>query len=265
VNIQERVLCAPAGTDSKEADDPSGLYGPGPSVALEALGVRRTINWGKRWQTGTAAYWIATTDFSRIDGHLDKTGRHRLGSSLREEVAACVLGGFGMPFELGLAAFHAVRERGLLSEGHSVRGGEIEKILRRPLTVFGTTRKYRFPSQRADRLTRCLAFLDDGNLPSEPLQVRDWLLQAPGIGPKTASWIVRNHFDSDDVAILDIHVIRAGAAAGVFDPGWGVARNYLIMEAFFLEWARRGGVRASDLDATIWSEQATTSRLRHRF
>ena len=126
------ILCAPAGTDSKEADDPSGLYGPGPSVALEALGVRRTINWGKRWQTGTAAYWIATTDFSRIDGHLDKTGRHRLGSSLREEVAACVLGGFGMPFELGLAAFHAVRERGLLSEGHSVRGGEIEKILRRP-------------------------------------------------------------------------------------------------------------------------------------
>jgi thermostable 8-oxoguanine DNA glycosylase len=264
VNTNEIALCAPASAESKEAGDSSGLYGSGPSVALEALGVSRTINWGQRWQSGTAAYWVATTDFSRAEGHLDKTGRHRLGSSLREEVAACILGGFGMPFELGLAAFHAVRERGFLGEGHSACGGEIEKILRGPLNVFGTTRKYRFPSQRADRLTRCLAFLDKGNLPSEPLQVRDWLLQAPGIGPKTASWIVRNHFDSDDVAILDIHVIRAGVAAGVFDSGWGVARNYQIMEAFFLEWARHGGVRASDLDATIWSEQSTTSRLRQR-
>lgn len=34
------------------------------------------------------------------------------------------------------------------------------------------------------------------------------------IGPKTASWIVRNYRKSDCVAIIDIHIHRAGLLAG---------------------------------------------------
>jgi thermostable 8-oxoguanine DNA glycosylase len=211
---------------------------------------------------GTAAYWIATADFALANGYPESTRRHQLGSTLREEVAACVLGGFGMPFELGLAAFRAIRDKGMLVEARHAHADEIEEVLRKPLIVGGTARRYRFPSQRASRLARCLAFLDAGTFPAEPLQLRDWLLDAPGIGPKTASWIVRNHLDCDDVAILDIHVMRAGVTTGVFDCNWNATRNYLLAEAFFLEWARLGGVRASHLDATIWSEQAAVSRLR---
>ncbi|MDZ3993341.1 hypothetical protein PspTeo4_24872 [Pseudomonas sp. Teo4] len=47
--------------------------------------------------------------------------------------------------------------------------------------------------------------------------LRDWLLELPGIGYKTASWVARNWLDADDVAILDIHILRAGAWQ-VFSP-----------------------------------------------
>ena len=94
--------------------------------------------------------------------------------------------------------------------------------------------------------------------------MRDWLTGAPGIGPKTASWIVRNHFNCDEVAILDIHIMRAGVDAGVFHPSWSVIRDDRLIEAFFIQWADFGNVRVSDLDSVIWSEQATRSRIAYR-
>ena len=47
-----------------------------------------------------------------------------------------------------------------------------------------------------------------------PVALRDWLLAIPGIGPKTASWIVRNRTGSSAVAIIDVHILRAGTSAG---------------------------------------------------
>ena len=85
---------------------------------------------------------------------------------------------------------------------------------------------------------------------------------APGLGPKTASWVVRNHYGSDDVAVLDVHVIRAGVAAGVFDPAWTPGRHYRRMEQLFLAWADQDDVSAADLDAVIWAEQAAAARRR---
>jgi endonuclease III len=41
-------------------------------------------------------------------------------------------------------------------------------------------------------------------------------MSLPGIGPKTASWIARNWLDADDVAILDIHIMRVGQVIGLF-------------------------------------------------
>jgi endonuclease III len=46
--------------------------------------------------------------------------------------------------------------------------------------------------------------------------MRQLLLSIEGIGPKTASWIVRNVMGSDDVAIIDIHILRACTGMGVF-------------------------------------------------
>src|SRR5207248_10153124 len=76
---------------------------------------------------------------------------------------------------------------------------------------------------------------------------------------KTASWIARNWLDADDVSILDIHVVRAGRLAGFLAPGLSVERDYLALEAQFLAFSKAVGVRASELDAVIWREMASSS------
>jgi thermostable 8-oxoguanine DNA glycosylase len=82
----------------------------------------------------------------------------------------------------------------------------------------------------------------------------------PGVGPKTASWIVRNHLGSDAVAIIDVHLLRAGVIAGVFDPRWSASRDYFLLEDLFLAWADHGGVSAAALDAVVWADMSRLGR-----
>jgi N-glycosylase/DNA lyase len=242
----------------------ASLRDPGPIVVLAPAGqTARRLAWGHGWQVGTAAYWVAVTEAAATDGTLRQgPGRHRLGRDLTEEVAACLLGGHGMPYEIGLAAFRAVRDAGLLARSSQVH--ELERVLRQPLEVGGRTVHYRFASQRARWLAAALRHIWTQLPPDRAEELRDWLLLVPGIGPKTAGWIVRNHLGSDEVAIIDVHVLRAGVDAGVFDPTWTPARHYARLEAFFLAWARYGGVRAADLDAVIWADRARAARVSGR-
>jgi thermostable 8-oxoguanine DNA glycosylase len=97
-----------------------------------------------------------------------------------------------------------------------------------------------------------------------PRQFRTLLTRLNGVGLKTASWVVRNLTRSDEIAIIDIHIRRAGVAAGVFDPDWVLPRDYLLFEEAFCAWAAAGGVRTADLDLCVWSTLArlgTTARL----
>lgn len=88
--------------------------------------------------------------------------------------------------------------------------------------------------------------------------LRDWLMQLPGIGPKTASWIARNWMDADDVAILDIHIMRVGQAIGLFPRELTVERHYRELETLFLQFSQALDVRASELDAVLWYEMASS-------
>jgi thermostable 8-oxoguanine DNA glycosylase len=181
---------------------------------------------------------------------------------LVEEIAVCILGGFGLPFELGLAAFCAVRNE-LLRVTSTPSAANIEAVLSEPLLVGSASRRYRFPRQRAQRLAAALTFVNGADLDDmTAVELRDWLLDAPGIGPKTASWIVRNQRATDEVAVLDVHVMRAGVRAGVFPEDATVQRHYLALEELFLGWAAEGDVSAADLDAVIWAEEAYWARHR---
>jgi N-glycosylase/DNA lyase len=232
------------------------LRDPGPEVVLRPKDYPpRVVHWGHCWQVGTPAYWVALTTAARQEDHPDlRLTRHRLGATLAEEIAACLLGGHGMPHQVGLAAFEAVRDAGLLSRPSD--SAEIEAVLRTPLRADGRLLRYRFPAQRARYLSIALQRLMDERPPSAPRRLRDWLLNLPGVGPKTAAWIVRNHLDSDEVAIIDIHLLRAGVDAAIFDPDWRPPRDYHQLETMFLAWAAQGQVRPADLDAVIWSERA---------
>lgn len=212
------------------------------------------VRWGAINAFPTPAYWAYQVIARRLVG---KPAAYRLGRTLVEEVAACLLGGHGIPATVGLAAYSRLRERGALS-GNPVSEEELEALLREPLEVEGRSIKYRFAAQKARYLAAALPAAHAAPKFPTGRQLRDWLLSIPGIGYKTASWIARNWLDADDVAILDIHIMRVGQIIGLFPKSFTVEHNYLELERRFLQLSTSLDVRASELDAVIWWEMASS-------
>nr|WP_325262865.1 hypothetical protein [uncultured Rhizobium sp.] len=205
------------------------------------------VPWGAVDQFYTAAFWKCQTEL-----HVRKNQytSHQLGRNLTEEVAVCLLGGYGIPAEMGLLAFDRLRAQDLLKPG--VSEIVLQEQLAEPFCIGGRSKRYRFHSQKARYLSLCLAALEDIPTDCSDLELREALMALPGIGPKTASWIVRNHRCSDSVAIIDIHLHRAGQMMGLFAQNSEPTRDYLKLEASFLDLCRAIAVKASVLDALIW-------------
>ena len=205
------------------------------------------VRWGHTAEFFSPAFWKY---HSQVRRDAECFQKHALGHTLVEEVSACLLGGYGMPAELGWAAFVRLRNEGLLSGRAST--DELERALTRPFKVACTSRKYRFARQKAKYLCGAINAVHALSPTRDGRQLRSQLIGITGIGPKTASWIVRNHLGSDDVAILDVHITRAGVVAGVF-PKWAdPARNYFEMEERFLEFCAAIDEPPSRLDAIMW-------------
>jgi thermostable 8-oxoguanine DNA glycosylase len=205
------------------------------------------IRWGAFDELLTPAYWRGQAwQHERLG-----TYRHlRLGHTLAEELAACLLGGFGMKAELGLAAYARLRDRGLL-EG-TPTDSLLERSLAEPFVIRGYARRYRFPRQKARYLAGCLRLLSDFAEPSDDVVLRDQLAEFPGIGLKTASWIVRNYCGSNRVAVLDVHILRAGRHIGLFPPEISPQRHYCNLEDAFIRFAAALDTGAGMLDGMIW-------------
>ncbi|WP_186079297.1 hypothetical protein [Burkholderia gladioli] len=212
------------------------------------------LPWGAIDELMTPAYWRSQAWQHTASGEFCD---FRLGRTLQEEVAACLLGGWGMPAELALAAYSRVRERDLLRAGTTAE--ELEEVLSEPFTFRGRARKYRFIRQKAKYLSGCLERLNSFTPPDDDIQFRDALVRLPGIGLKTASWIVRNLRPKSEVAILDIHIIRVGQHLGLFPADWQPDTHYHELEARFVEFARAIEVSAATLDGLMWDQMRQLS------
>lgn len=226
-----------------------------PSPTTEVL---PGVLWGSVDGLFTPSYWVAL--YRECAGGPQEAQRHRLGDTLWEETAACILGGHGIPAEVGLAAFERLRERGLLTRT-SPAIGELRDALGEPLLVGGKPVRYRFRDQKARYLAMASTTFHERPPPQrDAAALRGYLLGLAGIGPKTSAWIVRNWLGSSEVAILDIHIVRAGLLMGLYKTTDRVARDYLEMERRFLAFATAVGVPAADLDALIWQQMRAAPR-----
>lgn len=218
------------------------------------------VPWGAMEAFLTPAYWAYQVYARRLTGNRIN---YKLGATLKEEVGACLLGGHGIPANVGIAAFNHVKERGVFGEQPPTEEALLE-WLKEPLAIDGRHVRYRFAKQKARYLSAALQKL---SVESPPLatgkELRDWLLDIPGIGYKTASWVARNWLDADDVAILDIHILRAGLLGKFFGSNLTVERNYLELEEQFLRFSKGLGVRASELDALMWLEMMSSPSTVH--
>ncbi|MEC5407587.1 hypothetical protein VOM14_18730 [Paraburkholderia sp. MPAMCS5] len=224
-----------------------------PPVTQEVL---PGIQWGAFDELMTPAYWRGQAWQHTESGTFCD---FRLGRSLVEEVAACLLGGWGMPAELALAAYSRVRESDLLRAG--VSADELEEVLSEPFMVRGRSRKYRFVRQKSRYLSGCLQRLAGFTPPEDDVAFRDLLNELPGIGLKTASWIVRNMRPKSEVAILDIHILRVGRHLGLFPESWQPETHYRQLEASFIQFARAIEVSAATLDGLMWDHMRQLSSI----
>jgi thermostable 8-oxoguanine DNA glycosylase len=215
------------------------------------------IRWGSFEHPLTPAFWVSQ---AWMEGEPTSTS-FQLGKTLVEEVVLCLLGGHGAPAEVGLAAFARVREELAQDDDALLSRERCETLLLEPLMINGRRIHYRFARQRAKYLAASLRFLkliDEEALGD--IDFRDSLCRLPGIGPKTASWIVRNRRASDKVAILDVHIVRACRIMRVFPERSDPSRNYRELEARFLEFCHNARARASVMDSTMWGTMRKMSK-----
>ena len=206
------------------------------------------VQWGRFDAFGTAAYWIDQTVRSRYE---DRVKALVDVTDPLSETLFCLLGGFGVTAESASAAHSVVI--GLLASQPMPTVECIEDALRVPLP--GGLGRYRFPRQRAARVANAVTrFQADPPDHRDPPRLREYLLGLNGIGPKTASWIVRNVTGTADVAIIDIWLIRALTRAGIFRPEWRVEQDYDLFENAFLHYATQGNVSPAALDLCIWEQ-----------
>lgn len=214
------------------------------------------VKWGSPEWVPSAAYWAAMSKLAADEDDFVCTE-----ATLKEQVGFCLIGGFGITAEINHAVFDRLLVEGIFLPGRIPTATEIETILREPVLIGQRSRRYRFPRQRSARLANAMRMVEL-HPPSadDPRRFRNEMMKIPGIGPKTASWITRNWLGSDAVAILDIHIVRAGLLIGLFDRKHVLPRDYDLMEARFLAFAKAIGVRPSLLDAVMWREMRKLGR-----
>ncbi|WP_163558386.1 8-oxoguanine DNA glycosylase [Halomonas sp. NO4] len=228
-----------------------------PDASIEVL---PGVSWGPIEAFPSPAYWAyqAWANEQEVEPI-----NYKLGTTLREEVGACLLGGHGIPASVGLAAFAHLRDLGAF-EDNVPDELQLREWLSTPLNVSGKSVRYRFANRKARYLHAAMTQLATQEAPLQSGRaLRDWLLCIPGVGYKTASWVARNWLGADDVAILDIHILRAGALAGFFTPGLTVERHYLQLEEQFIALSHGIDVRPSKLDALIWIQMMSAPNVVH--
>ncbi|QRG08924.1 endonuclease III domain-containing protein [Xanthobacter dioxanivorans] len=207
------------------------------------------FRWGEADTPMTPAYWAAQAWMWALDA----PNHYRLGNTLEEELLACMLGGYGIPAEVGLAAYERLRETLHASPDALTDHESVMEALSTPLTVGGRIVRYRFAKQKAGYVTAAFRALSEIDRSLADAALRDELMTLRGIGPKTASWVVRNLRQSDEVAILDVHIHRAGRSLGIFEPNLTAERHYLALEAAYLRFARAIRTAPSILDSVMWN------------
>lgn len=187
---------------------------------------------------------------------------------LKHELLFCLLGGFGVSYEHGRSAATVVRELDPFGAGwrDDELTQEISQVLRQPQFEprrrDGSLRSYRFPKRKAAVIVRARRWLLENASLAEQLQAmrtskerRDILQSCPGIGPKTASWLLRNLGLGADLAIIDVHILRALAESGRVPESTRLPRDYDAAERAFLNWCDELHAPPAAFDLFVWHWQ----------
>ena len=211
-------------------------------------------------------------DAWRIVADLYCEAVHPSGSSawpdLEQELLFCLLGGFGITYEQGRSAATIIYRLDPFSEDWS-DDALFETIARRleqpwfePPRQDGSLRRYRFPRHKASVIVNARRWLRDNTTLNERLrgldsckERRELLSECPGVGMKTASWVLRNLGLGADLAIIDTHVLRALSDSSRVPETVRLPRDYELAEKAFLTWCTQLDAPPAAFDLFVWDWQ----------
>jgi len=188
-------------------------------------------------------------------------------ASFEDELLFCLLGGYGISYEHAASA--AIVIKPLQVFGGNWTNDELAARLADELSnpqfgpprSNGQPRRYRFPVRKADLLVQARGWYLELGDPVDRLDSlrsegdrRLLLCGCPGIGPKTASWILRNIGLATRLAIIDIHVCRVMSHCGLIDRVQ-LPRDYGVAEDAFLKWCDRLAAPPDAFDLFLWECQ----------
>lgn len=222
----------------------------------------QTLDVADIWRAAEGFYRQAVTP-SRVVRHED----------IEDELLFCLLGGYGITEEHGRSAWLTVRQLEPFS-GFWRDDDLFQKIMAtlevpqfEPRRADGSLRRYRFPKRKAAIIVKarrwvrsrkpledCLLYWDD------PKDRRRILLGCPGLGLKSASWLLRNLGMGDELAVLDVHLVRALQDAKRIDNKIRLPRDYYAVEKAFLDWCHELNAPSAAFDLFIWEWQRGTLR-----
>ena len=187
---------------------------------------------------------------------------------LRDELLFCLLGGFGVTYEHSRSAAAIISNMDPFSEDW--RDEELfEEIVQalmqpqfEPRRLDGTLRRYRFPRSKASVIVSARRWLLENAMLVERLRTipsskerRELICDCPGIGLKTASWVLRNLGLGAHLAIIDTHVLRALSDSGRVPKTVSLPRDYELAEIAFLEWCDELDAPPAAFDLFVWDWQ----------
>lgn len=221
------------------------------------------VNWAALWRDHGADYERAVVEL-----------RPSSEDALHDALVFCLLSGHGVTFELALSAGRHLAAFGVLSrrrtdeELRDLLFAELSRPQFEPRRKDGTFRRFRYPMRKTGLIVCARRWLlDQGELferlrsiPNERAR-RMFLTACPGVGLKTASWLLRNAGLAHELAVLDIHVLRVMEAQGRLGD-LRVPQDYERIEEKFLAWCRELRAPPAAFDFFLWEAQRGDLSLR---
>jgi len=211
--------------------------------------------WAEVWSRYSAEYGA------------ESAGEPLEDEELRRELVFCLLGGHGVKFELAISATEVITAlepfapRWTTARLRAALRRELGRPQFHPRRLDGSLRRYRFPARKAWLLADAANWvLTEGSIQAglearaSESERRVWLCTCPGVGMKTASWLLRNGGWARELAILDVHLMSAMREVGLVGNN-KLPRDYEAIERTYLHWAAELGACPAALDLFLWDVQ----------
>ncbi|MFF2089896.1 hypothetical protein [Paenibacillus sp. NPDC058174] len=188
-----------------------------------------------------------------------------------DEFFFVLLGGFGISYELNLSGLQILKDQNLFKKDYYKCKDKlliIEEKIREQFSkkqfvganLNGHLRKYRYLDTKPKIISnggywlweKCEWELYDKLHDLNASASRLWLCNCPGIGMKSASWLLRNTGFNEDCAVFDVHILRFLSYLGFHVPNQLTEKVYLSLEDALRRVCNNVGVTLGKMDYLLW-------------